>query len=106
MNEAQKKKRNFRASKKWKDFRHQKNVEQKGLDIITKKKLLKRANLHHMNLDENKYEDISHPEQFVFLNSMTHDFVHWLYKYYVNDPSIIDRIKQIMDEMVNLNKDK
>ena len=41
MNEAQKKKRNFRASKKWKDFRHQKNVEQKGLDIITKKKLLK-----------------------------------------------------------------
>ena len=104
MNEAQKKKRNFRSSKVWKAFRHQKNVEQNGLDPITKKKLLKRANLHHMNLDESKYEDLSHPEQYVFLNSMTHDFMHWLFRYYVNDPDIIYRIKQFQDEMVRINK--
>ena len=41
MNDSQKKKRNFRQSKKWRDFRHKKNVEQKGIDPITKKKLCK-----------------------------------------------------------------
>lgn len=106
MNETQKKKRNFRASKKWKEFRHKKHVEQNGIDPITLKKLLKKANLHHMNLDESKYEDLSHPEQFVFLNSMTHDFVHWIYKYYKDDPCIIDRLVTVLNEMVNLNKDK
>lgn len=98
MNESQRKKRNFRASKIWKCFRHQKHVEQNGIDPITLKKLRKGCNLHHRNLSEEDYEDISHPEDFVMLNKATHDFCHEIYRYYKNDPGILDRIKEELDK--------
>lgn len=93
MNENQKKKRNFRSSKKWKLFRHKKNVEQKGLDPITKKKLCKGCNLHHRNLSEDDYENLENENDFVMLNKQTHDSLHWLYRYWKNDPEILDRIE-------------
>ena len=93
MNESQKKKRNFRSSKKWKLFRHKKNVEQKGLDPITKKKLCKGCNLHHRNLSEDDYENLDNEDDFVMLNKQTHDSLHWLYRYWKKDPEILDRIK-------------
>ena len=94
MNKNQKEKRNFRASKVWKAFRHQKHVEQKGIDPITKKKLIKGANCHHRHVtaDTDEYQDISNPEHYVMLNHMTHEMLHWLYRYWKNDPEIIDRI--------------
>lgn len=98
MNESQKKKRNFRASKKWKDFRHKKNVEQKGIDPVTKKKLRKGCNLHHRNLKEEDYENITNEEDFVLLNKATHDFLHEIYRYYKDDPTILDRIKEELDK--------
>lgn len=104
MTEGQKKKRNFRSSKKWKEFRHKKSVEQKGIDPITLKKLYKMANLHHMDLDEKKYEDLSKPENFVYLNKNTHDVIHFLYTYYKNDTGILDRLKYYLDKMVEINK--
>lgn len=93
MNESQKKKRNFRSSKKWKLFRHKKNVEQHGLDPITKKKLCKGCNLHHRNLSEDDYENLDNEDDFVMLNKQTHDSLHWLYRYWKKDPEILDRIK-------------
>lgn len=103
MNEIQRKKRNFRATKKWKDFQKKMKVKQKGIDPITNKKLLKGANLHHKDLDENHYEDLSNENNFVYLNKQTHDFVHWLYRYFVKDEEILERIKLIMVEMKQLN---
>ena len=49
----QKAKSKFRASKKWKDFRDKKRKEQK-LDPVTGAKLTRRANLHHLDLNEAK----------------------------------------------------
>ena len=94
MNKNQKEKRNFRASKVWKAFRKQKMNEQKSIDPITKKKLRKFWNLHHRHVtaDTDEYQDISNPEHYVCLNSATHDALHWLYRYWKDDPEIIDRI--------------
>lgn len=103
MNEAQKKKRAFRNSAKWKKFKHFKNVEQKGLCYITQKKILKGATLHHLDLDENNYSDISKPENFVYVNKSIHEVIHVIWRYYKNDPSVLDRIKEVLDRMVELN---
>lgn len=104
MNDSQKKKRNFRQSKKWKELRHRIHVKQEGRDPITNKKLLKGANLHHKNLDEREYENLSNEEWFVYLNKATHDVVHFLYRYYVNDKDIINRLTNLLDEMIKINK--
>lgn len=103
MNDTQKMKRNFRNSKKWKDFKHRKNVEQKGLCYITQKKILKGATLHHLDLDENNYSDISKPENFVYLNKSMHEVIHVIWRYYKNDPAVLDRIKEVLDRMVEIN---
>lgn len=101
---AQSKKAKFRQSKKWKEFRHAMNVLQHGKDPITNKKLYKMANLHHMNLDADEYENLDNPDNFVLLNSKTHDALHWAYNYYKDDPTFLDRFKSYLDKMVELNK--
>jgi hypothetical protein len=35
---------------------------------------------------------------------MTHDFIHWLFRYYPKDPGIIDRIKAEMEKMKAINQ--
>lgn len=74
----QKAKNKFRATKKWKDFRDKKRKEQK-VDPITGAKLTRMANLHHCDLDESHYEDISNEDNFVFLNQMSHKVVHFFF---------------------------
>ena len=75
---TQKDKTKFRTSKKWRDFRDKKRKEQK-VDPITGAKLTRMANLHHKDLDEEHYEDISNEDNFVFLNKKTHDVVHFFF---------------------------
>ena len=103
LNEQQKIKRNLRNTKAWKQLRHDRNVEQGGIDPITGGKLTKTANLHHMDLNFENYTHIEDHDKFVLLNKLTHDFVHWIYKYYVKDKGVIDRIVKILDKMVKLN---
>lgn len=103
MNEAQKKKRAFRNSSKWKKFKHFKNVEQKGLCYISHKKILKGATLHHLDLDESHYSDISKPENFVYVNKSIHEVIHVIWRYYKNDPAVLDRIKEVLDRMLEIN---
>ena len=86
----------FRKTKRWRDFReHMKEVSNKK-DFITMSKLYKTWNLHH--LDPAHYE-LLEDERFVALNSMTHDFVEWLYKYYRKDPDVLERIRNVMEKM-------
>lgn len=103
MTDAQKKKTKFRQSAKWKKFRHFINVKQKGLDFITHKKLLKGANLHHMDLRAENYEDLSNPDNFIFLNKQMHSVVHDLYRYYEKDEGVLDRLKIVLDKMKEIN---
>ena len=104
MNETQKAKRNFRASKKWKEFRHKINVKQNGLCYITHKKLYKSANLHHIDLNEEHYEDISNENNFVFLNKSMHDVVHALWRYYKTDKLVLKRLEEVLEMMLLVNK--
>lgn len=103
MNETQKLKTKFRSSAKWKKFKHFMNVKQKGLCYITRKKLLKGANLHHLDLNEEHYQDLSNPDNFVYVNKSLHDVIHVLYRYYPKDPKVLDRLKEVLDQMVKLN---
>lgn len=74
----QKTKQKFRASKKWKEFRKKKMNEQK-FDPITGAKLGKTCNCHHCDLDESHYEDISNADNFICLNKLSHDTIHFLF---------------------------
>lgn len=74
----QKQKQKFRASKKWKDFRDTVRHEQQN-DPVTGSKLTRMAQLHHKDLNEEHYEDLSNRSHFVFLNVKTHETVHFLF---------------------------
>lgn len=101
---VQKDKKKFRDSSIWKHFR-KKMKERDKVDQITNKPLLKGFQLHHLNLDEKQYKNIDVEDNFVCLNRMTHSMVHFLYRYYQKDPSIIDRLKSILDKMREINND-
>lgn len=103
MNNEQKVKRAFRNSKRWREFRHKKNVEQGGKCYISGKKLYKAANLHHIDMRFENYQDLSKPENFVYLNKKMHDTVHILYPLYAADKGVLERLKEILDRMVQLN---
>ena len=104
LNETQKTKKKFRQTKAWKQLRHDKNVEQKGIDPITLGKLSKTCNLHHLDLDEENYSKIDNKDNFILLNKVTHDMVHWLYKYQSKDKQFIDRLMEVVNRMIELNK--
>ena len=106
MNQTQKAKRNFRASKKWRSFRHKINVKQNGLCYITHKKLYKSANLHHIDLNEEHYEDISNENNFVFLNKSMHDVVHALWRYYKTDKLVLKRLEEVLEMMLLTNNNE
>lgn len=104
MNETQKKKAKFRTSKLWKSFKHAISVKQKGLDFITRAKLKKYSALHHIDLNPTNYTDLSNENNFVYLNNECHKLVHYLYTYYRKDKEVIDRLKSVLDLMVEVNE--
>lgn len=71
-------KKKFRASKEWKEFRYIMRERQR-IDPVTKQKLTKMANLHHLDMDDEHYDDLSNVDNFVFLNQKTHECVHFLF---------------------------
>jgi hypothetical protein len=102
MTDAQRKKRNFRARKVWKDFKAKKKKECGGKDLITLSKLGKHWALHHEDLREENYEVLN--DNFLPCNNQTHEMIHWFYRYYVKDPGIIDRLKAEMEKMKAINE--
>lgn len=55
-------------------------------------------------MDPLKYDDLTQRENFIPLNSKSHDCIHFLFDYYRKDPAILDRLKNILDRMVELNQ--
>lgn len=102
MNDTQKMKTKFRASKKWKEFRHLKYVEQGGRCPLCGMKLGKTANLHHLDLNPENYTDLSKPENFVFLCHSCHEFIHYKYKAYCRGDFDIEVLLRIWAKMWNL----
>lgn len=95
----------IRSSKAWKDLREKIKDLQEGKDYLSQKKLAKRtAALHHMDLNSEHYGDFSDLSHFVFLNSKGHESLHWAYEIYKKDPSFLDRFKELLDRMVEINQ--
>ena len=70
---------------------------------LTLRPLLKSWNLHHMKMDEDSYENISNENNFKCLNKKSHEVIHFLFRYYVNDEDIIKRLEYILKEMKRVN---
>ena len=97
------KKKEFRKSKVWKDFTKELKAERK-VDALTHAKLRKGSLSHHLDLKPDNYEKLV-KDNFECLNMKSHDVVHFMYNYYKKDPTIIDRLKNILHKMVLLNGD-
>lgn len=93
----------FRRSKCWKEFRKHMFDKQNGKDYVTGKKLYKMYNVHHLDMSAENYEKLDE-ENFVALNKQIHDTVHILFRYYKNDPSILEKLEIILKKMKELNK--
>ena len=102
--EAQKMKRNFRASKAWKDLQRKKKIAQQGYCAVLMTKLTRTANLHHLNLDATKYTDLSNEDNFVYLSNKVHDCVHLLYGSKCGWRNAVGRLIAIFEKMDNVNK--
>lgn len=68
----------FRRSAEWHKLRDKIKKQQK-LDPITLKPLSRTYNLHHLNVDPQKYTVLDEPDHFIGLNSTTHTLVHFLW---------------------------
>lgn len=100
---SQKEKNKFRRSSKWLEFRaYQKKKH--NIDCITLSPLRKGWNLHHLDLNEEHYEDLSNESHFVPLNKKTHDVIHFLYIYYKKDEKVLERLKELLNQMKEINQ--
>ena len=93
----------FRQSKEWKEFRKRIFDKQDGKDIITGKKLYRGYNVHHCDMSAENYDQLIE-ENFIAVNKQTHDALHFLFRYFQKDPNILDRFKEVLDRMNELNK--
>lgn len=96
-------KASFRRTKTWKEWRIKIAELQNGKDAITGKKLSKMFHCHHMDMSAENYDKLIE-ENFIALNKQMHDTVHILFRYYAKDPSILEKLKNILDRMKELNK--
>ena len=97
-------KEKFRKSREWKDFRAKMAILFNHRDYITGRKLVKGFNVHHLRTEQDaeNYQDISHEEEFIPLNSYCHKMLHYLFIFYQKDPTVMDRLKEILDKMCDL----
>ena len=93
----------FRKTKEWREFRKRIFDKQNGKDIITGKKLYKCYNVHHLDMSADNYDKLIE-ENFIAVNKSTHEALHFLFRYYKNDKDILNRIKQVLEKMTELNK--
>lgn len=92
----------FRKTKNWKDFKNKMDKLQ-PMDQLTNKKLSKRHQLHHLNLDPKKYTELKE-ENFTNLNPESHKVIHWIYSRYCRDPKFMARLIDIINRMIYINE--
>lgn len=102
MTENEKEKKRFRQTKAWKEFRERKRKQTKK-DFVTGKSLTGKWELHHLDLNPSNYTNLEVEDNFIPLNSRTHTLIHFLYIYYRKDRKVLDRVKEVLDRMIELN---
>lgn len=96
-----KEKQKFRATAQWKKFRNFLKKNRK-VDELTNSPLRKGWQLHHLDLDPKNYKTLLE-ENFSCLNIKSHDLIHFLYRYYEKDKTIINRLENILEKMYKIN---
>ena len=96
------KKAMVRKTPEWRQLRTDIADEYDNKDAITLKPLRTGWNCHHLDMDVENYDDLS-IERCRPLNKSSHDLVHTLYRYYEKDKTVLERLKDILDKMVELN---
>ena len=73
-------------------------------DYITGKRLVKGFNVHHLKMEQDMedYCNISNESEFIPLNSYCHKMLHYIFAFYQKDRTVIDRMVEILDKMVEL----
>jgi hypothetical protein len=100
---TQAEKKSFRGSGIWQKWRNHMKAYANYKDYITGKPLRSGWNCHHMDLDEEHYQDLSDETHFMALSKKTHDLLHFCYTYYSKDENFIWRLKDALDRMVEIN---
>lgn len=72
-----------------------------GTDEITGLPLSKGSTVHHLDMRDEFYKDLSNDERFVILNKKTHIFLHWIYFIYKQNPEVFDNFRDICEKMKN-----
>lgn len=99
---AQKEKSKFRRSAKWLKFRAYLKKARK-VDAITNKPLYKGWTLHHCDLNQSNYTNISNENNFECLNKQSHDVVHFFARH--DDwRDMIKRLEVILEKMEKINQ--
>lgn len=94
-------KRKVRSTSKWKKFRNDLVIKRK-VDALTGKKLQKGCQLHHADMSPDNYADFDESKYYT-LNKNSHRFIHFIYQYFENDESVLDRLRSILEHMKRLN---
>lgn len=102
---TQAEKTKFRGTSTWMKFRNHIKLLAHNKDYITGSPLRKGWTLHHCDLDEEHYQDLSDETHFLACNRKTHDLLHFCYLYYSKDPAFLDRLKEKLDLMAEINKE-
>lgn len=55
-----------------------------------------------LSQDLEEYADLQ-PELFECLNRQSHDVLHFLYRYFVNDEAVVDRLRDLLERMKELS---
>ncbi len=99
-------KEKFRNSPEWKEFRSHMAVVFNHRDYITRRRLVKGYNVHHLkvNQEPETYCDLSNESNFIPLNSYCHKLLHYLFSYYKKDKTVLSRLQEILDKMCSLTE--
>ncbi len=88
----------FRKTEAWRKWKAKCRLHTTK-DFITKEPLCRNWNLHHLDLNVQRYDHIDDMNRFMPLNPKTHELIHELFKWYKKDHKVLDRIKKTLDLM-------
>ena len=99
---AQAAKTKFRRSSRWMKFR--KNMKKKQqTDPITGSPLSPACSIHHLDMREENYEDLSDETHFVALNAQSHETIHFLWQAHGGWRRAVLSIIRILKSMERIN---
>lgn len=100
---AQSMKTRFRRSARWTKFRRYIKKKQQ-IDPITGSPLTPSCSVHHLDMREENYEDLSDETHFVALNSTSHSTVHFLWQAHGGWRRAVLSLIRILKAMDRINK--